>query len=159
MAEAPGFGGLAGLTEELRQDTDAKDPVMQMAIEQGLREQQTARQEQVEQAAGLTGAAQVQQSQGQLGRMFQTAMQTMIQQEAARRQESFGMRLSAEGQLAQMQQSAYEFERNLDFQLMMQKRQEDAMLKQAVIGGVAGMASAGIGGYFDFLGAGKKGDD
>ena len=86
MAEAPGFGALAGLTEELRQDQDAKDPVMQMAIEQGLREQQTARQEQVEQAAGLTGAAQVQQSQGQLGRMFQTAMQTMIQQEAARRQ-------------------------------------------------------------------------
>ena len=38
MAEAPGFGGLAGLTEELRQDADAKDPVMQMAIEQGLRE-------------------------------------------------------------------------------------------------------------------------
>ena len=145
MAEAPGFGALAGLTEELRQDQDAKDPVMQMAIEQGLREQQTARQEQVEQAAGLTGAAQVQQSQGQLGRMFQTAMQTMIQQEAARRQESFGMRLSAEGQLAQMQQSAYEFERNLDFQLMMQKRQEDAMLKQAVIGGVAGMAGSYLG--------------
>jgi len=155
MAEAPGFGGLAGLTEELRREQDAKDPVMRMAIEQGLREQQTARQEQVEQAAGLSGAAQVAQSNAQNARAFFDAIRAGIEAERSNRAANLQMRLGAESQLAQMQQSAYEFDRNLEFQLMMQKRQEDAMLKQALIGGVAGMASAGIGGYFDFLGAGK----
>jgi hypothetical protein len=158
MAEAPGFGGLAGLSEELQEEQNAKDPVMRMAIAQGLREQQTARQEQVEQAAGLSGAAQVAQSNAQNARSFFDAIRAGIEAERGNRQANLQMRLGAESQLAQMRQSAYEFDRNLEFQLMMQKRQEDAMLKQAVIGGVAGMASAGIGGYFDFLGAGK-GDD
>lgn len=147
-AQSPDFAGLEGITQKIADQSYELDPVVRQSIEEATRERLTSQTTQVEQATGLTGAAQVSQSQGAFGKVFAEAFRTAVTEEQTRRQSALQLELAAQGQLSQMQQSAFEFDRNIELQLQMQKEQEALRLKQAIVGGVAGLATAGIGAAF-----------
>lgn len=147
-AQSPDLAGLQGITQKIASQSYELDPVVRQSIEEATRERLTSQTAQVEQATGLTGAAQVSRSQGAFGRVFAEAFRTSVTEEQTRRSSALQLELAAQGQLAQMGQSAYEFDRNIELQLKMQEEQEALRLKQAIVGGVAGLATAGVSAAF-----------
>ena len=70
MADPASLLGLQSVTERIQEDAFREDPVARMAMEEALRERMTAQQQQVQQATGLTGAAQVQTADRMTDRQF-----------------------------------------------------------------------------------------
>jgi hypothetical protein len=146
MAEPASLLGLQSVTERIQEEAFREDPVARMAMEEALRERLTSQQQQVQQATGLTGAAQVQSADRSTAQVFAEAVTAQIEQRSLQRQQSLQLELGAQTQLAGLQQQQYEFDRQVQLQLQLQRMQEDAMMKAGIISGVAGIAGAAAGG-------------
>lgn len=133
-----------------------EDPVIRQALEQAARERITAQVSRTEQAAGLTGAAQVQAGAGLFARALGEAVQQGNAREAQQRQRILELRLNAATEASKLDQQAYQFERRLQFELQQAKRQEDMLQKQALIGAVGGIATGFVGTdlFASFFGSG-----
>ena len=145
MADPASLLGLQSVTERIQEDAFREDPVARMAMEEALRERMTAQQQQVQQATGLTGAAQVQTADRTTAQVFAEAVTAQIEQRSLQRQQTLQLELGAQTQLAQLQQQQYEFDRQVQLQLQIQRMQEDAQMKAALITGAAGVLGAAAG--------------
>ena len=145
MAEPASLLGLQSVTERIQEEAFREDPVARMAMEEALRERMTSQQEQVQQATGLTGAAQVQSTGAMFARSFAEAVRAQVTEQQQSRREMLQLELGAQQQLAGLQQQQYEFDRQIQLQLQLQRMQEDAMIKAGLITGVAGALGSASG--------------
>jgi hypothetical protein len=143
---------LENLAIRAEQMAEKRDPIFEQALVKGLREQAAATIEQSEQAAGLTGAAQV--GATTLALLEQTGQATMAAH--ARRVENERAMLDVQAQLlsqaGQLREQRYETNlRHQEF-LMQLKAQEDArrgnMAATIAGGALSAFASGGFGGLF-----------
>jgi len=141
---------LENLAIRAEQMAEKRDPIFEQALVKGLREQAAATIEQSEQAAGLTGAAQV--GATTLALLEQTGQATMAAH--ARRVENERAMLDVQaqllGQAGQLREQRYETNlRHQEF-LMQLKAQEDArrgnMAATIAGGALSAFASGGFGG-------------
>lgn len=121
------------------------DPDIQAALERGVRERLNAETAKVEQAAGLTGAAQVASSQSQIARAFTDAFAQDVAREAALERNIQQTRLQALTQAANLDEQRFQFIQRLEFEREQQRRAEKAGLRNALIGAVGGIATGFVG--------------
>jgi len=136
---------LENLAIRAEQMAEKRDPIFEQALVKGLREQAAATIEQSEQAAGLTGAAQV--GAATLALLEQTGQATMAAH--ARRVENERAMLDVQaqllGQAGQLREQRYETNlRHQEF-LMQLKAQQEASKGKVFATIAGGMASAFIG--------------
>ena len=141
---------LENLAQRVEDKADQRDPVFEQALAQALREQGQASVEQTEQATGLTGAAQVQQSLSQFlqsqGQAAAAAQAQRVEQERA----LLGLQAQLLGQAGQLREQRFETNQRHQEFLMQLKAQQDAQdgnLAATIAGGaISAFAAGGFGG-------------
>lgn len=135
---------LENLAQRVEDKADQRDPVFEQALAQALREQGQASVEQTEQATGLTGAAQVQQSLSQFlqsqGQAAAAAQAQRVEQERA----LLGLQAQLLGQAGQLREQRFETNQRHQEFLMQLKAQQDAQpgMGERLLGMAAGAAAA-----------------
>ena len=145
---------LEQLAERVRMSGEQRDPIFEQSIVKGLREQAQASVEQTEQAAGLTGSAQV--GAATLALLEQTGQAAMAAHARRVENERATLDLQAQllGQAGQLREQRYETNlRHQEF-LMQLKAQEDAQRDKLAATIAGGALSAFAGGGFGGLLAG-----
>jgi len=135
---------LENLAQRVEDQADQRNPVFEQALAQALRERGQASVEQTEQATGITGAAQVQQSLAQFlqsqGQAAAAAQAQRVEQERA----LLGLQAQLLGQAGQLREQRFETNQRHQEFLMQLKAQQDATpgMGERFLGMAAGAAAA-----------------
>ena len=145
---------LENLAQRVEDQANQADPIFEQSLAKGLREQASATITQTEQAAGLTGAAQVQASMmaylEQTGQAAMAAHARKVENERA----LLGLQAQLLGQAGQLREQRFETNQRHQEFLMQLKAQEDARAGKMVATIAGGALSAFAGGGFGGLLAG-----
>ena len=139
---------LENLAQRLEDQANQADPIFEQSLARGLREQASATIEQTEQAAGLTGAAQVQASMmaylEQTGQAAMAAHSRKVENERA----LLGLQAQLLGQAGQLRESRYATNKQHEQFLMQLRAQQDALpgMGDKLLGAAAGLGAAFVGG-------------
>lgn len=135
---------LENLAQRVEDQANQADPIFEQSLAKGLREQASATITQTEQAAGLTGAAQVQASMmaylEQTGQAAMAAHARKVENERA----LLGLQAQLLGQAGQLREQRFETNQRHQEFLMQLKAQEDAQpgMGERMLGMAAGAAAA-----------------
>jgi len=135
---------LENLAQRVEDQANQADPIFEQSLAKGLREQASATITQTEQAAGLTGAAQVQASMmaylEQTGQAAMAAHARKVENERA----LLGLQAQLLGQAGQLREQRFETNQRHQEFLMQLKAQQDQIpgTGEKLLGAAAGIATA-----------------
>lgn len=136
---------LQAMAERLQTQGELRNPIIEQALMKAAREQSQAAVETAEQAAGLTGAAQVGMAQmAQAQAMGQAMMQAQAQR-VQNMQATIGLQAQLRGQVASLEEQRYQTNlQHQQFMAQLEQQAKDAR-RNRVAGLVGGLAAAASG--------------
>ena len=145
MATSAGAMQLQAMAERLQTQGELRNPIIEQALMKAAREQSQAAVETAEQAAGLTGAAQVGMAQmAQAQAMGQAMMQAQAQR-VQNMQATIGLQAQLRGQVASLEEQRYQTNlQHQQFMAQLEQQAKDAR-RNRVAGLVGGLAAAASG--------------